>query len=482
VNVIPAPTPRALTLPRLTGWQLFVFLLVLALGSEYWDKNPLHLPNGVPLPWPRFLLAMAVAPLALGASVWRWSAVASLPREMRSLFIFYGGCALSIVGLLLHPLAPDGVAQFIRTFVHLSLYVVLVYVVVKHVTWERLQLLVGAYYLLGIAAACIALLQFVNGAFGLLPWMAPFHFRSATYEVGAGLTMGFRASSIFGEPSWAARYYVHWMAIACGYWAFTRRPRHLAALVLFGLAFYVANSLLGYVLLGMFVLAFLLVQMWRRNAFSLSPRRKAILAGVVYLGLLAWLLGAEMPLPDLFDRSVRRVGLVVQGGGGSGNRWDSIFAGLEVWRRAPTFGVGLGNIDGHIVQFYTDKAYVFRSYFGSDSLYVQILAETGVIGLACFLYFWCRLLIFRVPSSFSFAPARVGDGAGQAYSWLRFLQLDALAQMAGMLNYSDYLSPHMWTVVAMLLACQAVVRREAQGIEPEPGPALAPRLKTAPAG
>jgi O-antigen ligase len=339
---------------------------------------------------------------------------------------------------------------------------------------------VGAYYVLGIVASFIALLQFVSGAFGVFPWMSAFHFRSGTYDVGAGLTMGFRASSIFGEPSWAARYYVHWIALACGYWAFTRRPRHLAAAFLFLLAFYVANSLLGYVLLGVFAFVFLIVQMWRRNMFSLSPRRKAALMGLAYVGLLAWLLGFEPPLPDLFDRSLRRVGLVAQGGGGSGNRWDSIFAGLEVWRRAPTFGVGLGNIDGHIVQFYTDKAYIFRSYYGSDSLYVQILAETGIVGLLAFLYFWCRLLIFRVPASFS--AGGVGGGTGQAYSWLRFLQLDAMAQLAGMLNYSDYLSPHLWTVVAMLLACCVVVRREAQVTEPESTPALMPRLKTAPAG
>jgi O-antigen ligase len=477
MKVLPAPAGRPLALPRLTGWQLFVFVLVVALGTEYWDKNPWHLPNGLTVPWPRFILAMAIAPLAL---VWRWSALLTLPRETRPLLVFYAGCAVSIVGLLLHPLAPDGITQFIRTFVHLSLYVLLVFVIVKHATWERVRLLVGAYYVLGIAAAIIALLQFTSGAFGLFPWMSAFHFRSANYDVGAGLTMGFRASSIFGEPSWAARYYVHWIAIACGYWAFTRRPRHLAAVALFLAAFYVANSLLGYVLLGVFVLAFLLIQMWRRNMFSLSPRRKAALVGFAYVGLLAWLLGFELPLPDLFDRSVRRVGLVVQGGGGSGNRWDSIFAGLEVWRRAPTFGVGLGNIDGHIVQFYTDKAYIFRSYFGSDSLYVQILAETGIVGLAAFLYLWGRLLIFRMPASFSAAQFRTG--AGQAYGWLRFLQLDALAQMAGMLNYSDYLSPHMWTVVAMLLACQAVVRREAQVAERDHLPAFLPPLNTAPAG
>jgi hypothetical protein len=476
---LPAAVPGSSSRWRFTAWQLFVVLLIGALGSEYWDKNPVRLANGVAIPWPRFVLAMAVAPLALAAGVWRWSALLRLPRELQPLLVFYAACVLSLIGLLLHPLAPDGVAQFVRTLSHLTLYVLLVYVIVKHVSWPRLRLLVAAYYLLGVAAALIALLQFVNGAFGLLPWMSAFHFRSADYDVGAGLTMGFRASSIFGEPSWAARYYVHWIALACGYWWFTRQRRHLVALALFLLAFYVANSLLGYVLLGVFALGLLVTQMWRRNMFSLSPRRKAVLAGIAYIGFLAWLMGLEPPLPDLFDRTVTRVGLVVQGGGGSGNRWDSIFAGLEVWRRAPAFGVGLGNIDGHIVQFYTDKAYIFRSYFGSDSLYVQIAAEAGLVGLSGFVYFWANLLAFRAPPGFT--AGQLTAGAAQAYGWLRMLQMDALAQTAGMLNYSDYLSPHLWTFVGISLACRAVVRREVAS-ETSRVPAVLPRLTTAPAG
>ena len=476
---LPPRVTRPLTGVRFTAWQLFVLLLIAALGMEYWDKNPLRLPNGLTVPWPRFVLAMAVTPLVLAGAVWRWSALMQVPREMHPLLVFYAGCLVSLTGLLIHPLAPDGLAQFIRTLAHLSLYLLLVYVIVKYISWPRLKLLVDAYYVLGIAAAVLALLQFVNGAFGALPWMSALHFRSATYEVGAGLTMGFRASSIFGEPSWAARYYVHWIALACGYWWFTRDRRHLAALALFLAAFYVANSLLGYVLLGVFALALVLTQMWRRNMFSLSPRRKAALVGIAYVSFLAWLVGFELPLPDLFDRTVRRVGLVLQGGGGSGNRWDSIIAGLEVWRRAPLFGVGLGNIDGHIVKFYTDKAYIFRSYFGSDSLYVQIAAETGLIGLLGFLYFWVRLIVFRVSPAFT--VDQLSAGAAQAYVWLRMLQMDALAQAAGMLNYSDYLSPHLWTFVGISLACRALVRRE-MAFETARLPAGLPGLTSVPAG
>ena len=444
---------------RPTGWRLFVLLLVAALATEYWDKNPLVLPGGIDVPWARFVLAMAVAPLAITANAWRWSALARVPGEMRPLLAFYAACALSVVGLLLNPLASDGLLQYVKTLAHLSLYVLLVYVIVKRITWERIQTLVRAYYLLGVAAALLALAQFVSGTFGIFPWMTAFYFRSAEYEVGGGIFMGFRASSIFGEPSWAARYYIHWIALSCAYWWFTRQQRYLWALGLFGLAFYVANSLLGYVLLATFALGLLVSFMWQRNMLSLSPAKKLAVAALGFAVLFGWLVGVRVPLPRLLESTVARVALVVQGGGGSGNRWDSIYAGLEVWRRAPIFGVGLGNIDGHIVKFYRDKAYVFRSYFGSDSLYVQLLAETGLVGFLAFLYFWGRLIFGPAGPQLDWSD--LPPDAAQTYAWLRLLQMDAVAQAVGMLNYSDYLSPHIWTVVGIVLACRALIVRQA---------------------
>ena len=464
---------------RPTGWLLFVLLLVAALATEYWDKNPLTLPGGIDVPWARFVLAMAVAPLAITANAWRWSALARVPGEMRPLLVFYAACALSVVGLLLNPLAPDGLLQYFKTLAHLSLYALLVYVIVKRVTWERLQTLVRAYYLFGVAAALLALAQFVSGTFGLLPWMSAFYFRSAEYEVGGGIFMGFRASSIFGEPSWAARYYIHWIALSCAYWWFTRQQRYLWALALFGLAFYVANSLLGYVLLATFAGVLVLSFMWQRNMLSLSPAKKLVVAALGLAIVFGWLVGVRLPLPRLLESTIARVALVVQGGGGSGNRWDSIYAGLEVWRRAPIFGVGLGNIEGHIVKFYRDKAYVFRSYFGSDSLYVQLLAETGLVGFLAFLYFWGRLILG--PAALRFDWTHLPPDAAQASAWLRLLQIDAVAQGVGMLNYSDYLSPHLWTVVGIALACRALLVREGASTAFERAGRATRRLDPAPA-
>ena len=448
-----------LAVPRPTGWHLFVLLLIVALGSEYWDKDPLALP-GFQLPWPRFVLALSTLPLIVDRADWRWRSLFRVPATLGPLLVFWAACGLSVVSLAVAP-GPSDLAQFTRTFTHLSIYVVFVYVVVRWATWPRLVLLVRAYYVFGLGAAALAILQFLHGTFGIIGALGALTFQSAEYEVGGGFSVGFRASSIFGEPSWAARYYVHFIALAFGFWWQTRRRRHLAALVLFTLAFYTANSLLGYVILATFAVAVTLAQLWRANAFSFSQRKKVAAVAVAYGLLLLWLAGMTPRVPDLIDRSLSRISLIAEGAGAVGNRIDSVYAGLRVWQLAPVLGVGLGNIGGYIVPFYTDPEWVLRSRYASDSMYVQLLAETGIVGLAAFLWFWGRLLWFRAPRGFTaIAPPHVAQG----YAWLRFLQLDLFAQAVGMLNSSDYLNPHVWTIVAIVLACKTLIARDGRGL------------------
>ena len=447
---------NALVVPRPSGWTLFVFLLIVALASEYWDKDPIPLPGGVMLPWPRFVMAMLVVPLLVPRSGRRWSVLRRVPRVTGPMLVFWAACGLSLISVVAAP-GTSSVGQFVKTFLHLTLYVGFVVALVKWITWRKLSLLVHAYYLMGVVAALLALLQYAHGQFGLFGWMAPLQFQSRSYDVGAGLNVGFRTSSFFGEPSWAARYYVHFIALALAFWWQTRAPWHLAVVGLHLLAFYTANSLLGYVILGTFALSLAVMQMWRRNMFSLSRGRKAAIAVAAYGLLLLWLFGFTPRVPDLIGRSIDRVGLVMQGGGSAGNRIDSVFAGLKVWELAPVGGVGLGNVDRYISVYYEDPAWVLRSSYGSDSLYVQLLAEVGVIGLLAFLWFWLRLLWFRLPSEFI---ETASPESAQTFLWLRFLQFDLFAQGIGMINAADYLNPHFWTVVAIVLSCKALLLAE----------------------
>jgi hypothetical protein len=374
-----------------------------------------------------------------------------------------------MLGIVLSPASePLG---YLRTLLHLSLYVVFVIAVVKWITWARLSLLVRAYYVLGLAAAFLSVLQMLHGGLGIFPWLAALRFQSAEHMMSADLTTGFRSSSFFGEPSWAARYYVHFIALSCAFFVMTRQRRHLAAIVLFLVAFYGANSLLGYVILATFVAAAALAQAWRRNLFTLGTPQKILIGVLAYLVLLGWLVDMLPDAPDLIDRSITRIGLVLQGGGGAGNRIDSVFAGLEVWKLAPVFGVGLGNIEHYIVPFYQDPAWTLRSQYASDSHYVQLLAEAGLPGLVGFLWFWARLLWFVPPGG---AVLRTQREVAWAYTWMRFLQLDLLAQAVGMLNASDYLNPHLWTVVAMVLACKVFIVRATRPAPTVTAPTMAP--------
>ena len=449
-------------LPRPTGWHLFLTLLLIALGSEYWDKDPIA-AGGALLPWPRFLLAVAVLPLVVPPGDWRWSSVLRLPTALGPLLIFWLTCGFSVLAVAMAP-GPSDYSQFARTYVHLTVYVVFACVLVKWMTWPRLLLLVRGYYALGIVAAVLSVVQFLHGTLGVLPWLAPLRFQSAEYEVGLGLTTGFRAAAFFGEPSWAARYYVHFLAIALSFWWSTGRRIHLGAALLFLAAFYMANSLLGYAILLTFALLVGAAQVRARAVLSLSRRTKFAAAAAAYVLLLLWLVDMVPRAPDLLERSIARIGLVLQGGGGAGNRIDSVFAGLEVWELAPALGVGLGNIDRYITRFYLDPAWVLRSQFASDSLYVQLLAETGPAGLVAFLWFWVNLVWFRRRRDATEPTPTVAYG----YALVMFLQVDLVAQAVGMANSSDYLNPHLWTVVAIMLSAKTLLAGRVTAVEPAP--------------
>ena len=445
---------RRFTVPRPTAWRCFTVLLLLALGAEYWNKDAL--PVGpILVPWPFFVAALGLLPLIIPRRGRRWRELLRVPSPLGPMLVFWAALGLSLAGTTL-AVASQPMA-FARTFVHLTLYVVFVATVVKWITWERLSLLVRGYYLLGIAAAIVALLQTLYGI-GVAPWLGWLQFQSGEYTLSTELALGFRAASFFGEASWAARYYTHFIAVALAFFVRTRQKRHLAAVALFLLALYSANSLLGYVVLVAFASALGITMAVRGGLFTLGPRQRALIPLIASLALSAWLLDMTPNPPDLIDRSIARIEMIFEGAGGVGNRVDGVLAGLAVWRLAPVLGVGLGNIEHYIVPFYRDSEWILRSQHTADSVYVMLLAETGVIGLLAFLFFLARLVTFR---SVEAAALRQRPDLAWAHSWMRLLQLDLVAQAVGMLNAADYLNPHLWTVVAIVLACKVYIMRSA---------------------
>lgn len=431
-------------------WKMLVVLWMIALGSEYFDKVPYPLTEQFSLPFPRFMLVSLLMFAIFIIWILGNRVHLNVSAIFRPLLVFWVVSQISIIGLIWMGAGSSEVLQFIKTDLHFTVYTAFVYVILSLANWNRIRLLLRLYYCLGIAAAIIAIMQFVHGNFGWLPWMSNYLFQSGVYR-----DVGFRASSVFGEPSWAARYYVHWIALSIAFYAWSRKARYIVFLVLFGVAFYMAASLAGYLVLGAF-LVFLLIQV-RGKLLPISHQAKvlAFLTGglLVCMLLLVVMFSSGVPVPPLLKTSMQRVGQVFQGGGGVGIRLDASQAGLQLWTDSPVFGVGLGNARFYLPDFFTlDQS--FKSFIGTDSAHVQILAETGLIGFVAFLYFMVRAI--RTPRGNAYRVPESRD-RDKAYLLLRFLQIDLAAQVVGMVFYADYLSPQMWTFVGMILALQKIV-------------------------
>ncbi len=442
-------------------------MLVIVLGSEFTDKNPL--PILPILPWPRFMFVLGLMAALYLLHVIARRMPTGLPAGGRPVIFFWYASQLSLIGLVFLRNDGESLLYFLRTSVHLTLYIVFVLLFLKFASLPNTVHFLKLYYALGVFAALFALLQTIHGRFGVFGWMSNLTLMSGEYR-----QMGFRSASVFGEPSSAGRYFVHWIALSIAFYVGSQSGRYLFATALFFLAAYATGSLAGFFTLIAFVGVLCAAQLGgSRFSIPLSAKLLALLAVSGVLVLLLLLVNGLVSFapPDMIRATSERIDLIRMGiGGGFAVRLDSALSALKVWALSPIFGVGLGNTRLYIVEFFSVQDTFIRSYFGSDSMYTQVLAETGVIGLGAFL-----MLIKHLVTMPAGVSTRIAGGVDPLVIVLRLLQLDFIAQAIGMVNYSDLLSPHLWVVIALILALkQHVSARRAENLDRVP--AAAPAL------
>lgn len=129
-------------------------------------------------------------------------------------------------------------------------------------------------------------------------------------------------------------------------------------------------------------------------------------------------------------------------------------AGWEVFNEHPWLGVGLGNAGFYFPEKMSDYAWglmeVRDLFFRSDtllnikSIWVRILAETGLIGFAFFIG-WCYLL---------WQSARFTEGSGD--NLLRSLALAGQLALAGLLaegfSVDSFAFPYFWVLAGLATA------------------------------
>lgn len=193
-----------------------------------------------------------------------------------------------------------------------------------------------------------------------------------------------RAGSTFGGAQGLAMYLVMSMSVALAHLAFPPRPwmRPLAVICLIGVAagLAVAKSRGG--LLG--ALAVLLAM-----GVALRPGWRFVVGGGLVLVLGTALLG--LGLWPSWDGTV---------GGLIPGRPEAVLDRLIIWGKvlevmqgAPFFGVGLGNFRD---AFFASEAWlhVELAYpsLHAHNTYLELLADTGWVGLLCYLFFMTRVL------------------------------------------------------------------------------------------
>jgi O-antigen ligase len=223
------------------------------------------------------------------------------------------------------------------------------------------------------------------GAYGL--------YQTFTSRMIITMLSGRSSNALFGDPNYYACFLVMVLCIALALSSLERRrlwrvSAGYCALVLFvGILTTVSRA--GYiatvvVMTGMIIFF-----------FNHRRMRKQILWGAVIVATVAAVLTTATQLPSNIIRVFAmgdRVQMAVAGKDGSVNQRAKIFTvGTRIVASHPIIGVGFGNFEKWY-DFYREGDLSTQNARAAHNTYLKMFAETGIIGLAAGLLFYCLLI------------------------------------------------------------------------------------------
>lgn len=297
-----------------------------------------------------------------------------------------------------------------------------------------------------ISAALVGLFglwQFVGDMLGAPAWMTGL--RSTYTRAILGFT---RVQSTAAEPLYFANYLLLPIALA-GAWLFRNPGKRISRLLtaLLGilmLCVFLTSSRGGW--LGLGVTALVLLWLERRRLKDAKPLLSAIGVGLAAAALGVFLLGRFVSptltsVPETFFRHVT----TITDGAAFDDRAATFTGALDAWRRHPWIGVGFGGYGPHVAAFAFDAPDAGWPIANNETL--ELLAETGLIGLAAFIIFLFAL--------FRGARKSPTDGADA-------IRTACIAALVGMLaqyqTFSTLYIMHVWFTIGLLLASSKPAR------------------------
>ena len=327
----------------------------------------------------------------------------------------------------------------IEGWTKLTLYMLLFALMARVLRSSRLRsTLISVYLLVALVVSVVGMRQWIFGAAALATWVDP-------NSTMVGTT---RVYSFLGNPNLLAAYLLP-AAVFSAAAIFSWKgwiPKALA-LLMWGInstcliLTFSRGGWIGFVLAG-FVFVMLLVH-W----FSIYlPRFWQIWALPIVLGLTATLLVlAVVAIAPLRDR----VGSMFSGRNDSSNnfRINVWMAVIEMVKDRPVLGIGPGNdAFNRVYPKYQQAGYTALSAY---SIVLEILVETGFVGLSCFLW----ILMVTLTQGWV-QLQRLRQVASRDGFWL----MAAIATMMGMLGhgmfdtvwYRPQVSTLWWLMLALV--------------------------------
>jgi putative inorganic carbon (HCO3(-)) transporter len=303
---------------------------------------------------------------------------AALTTPIHLLVLLYWGVCAIATGL-----SPVRSAAF-NGLSKLTLYMILFALMARILRSPRLRTLVITVYLLAaLAVSVYGLQQWFSGAAALATWVDP----------ESPLSKTTRVYSYLGNPNLLAGYLLPAVVLSImAIFTWPGRLRKALAVLMVGMnttcliLTFSRGGWLGLVAASFAVLLLLLhwwidflPKFWQRWGIPIG------LGGSTVLLLLAVIL-----VPALRDRATS----VFMGRGDSSNnfRINVWMAVLEMIKARPILGIGPGNVAfNQIYPLYQRPRFTALSAY---SLLLEVLVETGVIGLLCF--FWLLAVTFNL--------------------------------------------------------------------------------------
>ncbi len=272
-------------------------------------------------------------------------------------------------------------------------------------------------------------------------------------EWGLGFSGYVRPSSFLREPSYLGNYLLGPLLVTAillflgqdRLWLFRSRLANHAALWVILLALLSSFAVSTYLTLA---LVFLVGWLLDRRASRLFLRMGMLLLAIMTALILIFQM-LEIPFINaLWDRGARIIRVFIPSEGmpidsSTRTRFGRMLFGLNVWIHHPMFGVGLNQLQFVGTQYAPAGFYSQAVEEGvMHSIWLEILAQTGMVGFIFFSFMWIRgLQMMR--ETFSNAEDRFRGLA------LAFWYVLVATMIRGFMDSPSFILPQYWFYLGM---------------------------------